>query len=89
MALLESFKQPTPPTPPLTADTKFSGRVAAILRVFKGCKNSYPPSIPWTVYKLNNGEYEDLQRRLKDDVELWGYVDDKVRYLMDTIDSSW
>lgn len=87
MALIESFEQNTPPgsivngppTPPLTADAKFSGRVAAILRVFKGCKNGYPPSVPWTVYKLNSGEYEDLQRQLKDDLELWGYVDDRVR----------
>ena len=85
MALLESFKQTTPPasigplTPPSTADAKFSARIAAILRAFKSCQNGYPPSVPWTVYKLNSGEYEDLQRRLKDDVELCGYVDDRVR----------
>jgi hypothetical protein len=87
MALLESFKQTTPPgsivngppTPPLTADAKFSGRVAAILRVFKDYKNDYPPLVPWTIYKLNSGEYEDLQRRLKDDVKFWGYVNNKVR----------
>jgi len=85
MALLESFKQTTPPasigplTPPSTTDAKFSARVAAILRAFKSCQNGYPPSVPWTVYKLNSGEYEDLQRRLKDDVELWGYVDDRVK----------
>lgn len=43
MALLKSFKHTTPPgsiandppTPPLTADAKISGRVAAILRVFE------------------------------------------------------
>ncbi len=35
--------------------------------------------VPWTVYKLNSKEYEDLQRQLKDDVELRGYVDDRVR----------
>ena len=87
MARLESFKQTTPPasivdgplTPPSTADAKFSGRVAAILRVFMGCQNGYPPSRPWTVYKLDSGEYEDLQRRLKDYVKLWGYVEDRVR----------
>jgi hypothetical protein len=87
MALRKSFKQTTPPgsiikgplTPPPTADAKFSERVAVILRVFKDCKNGHPPSVPWSVYKLNSREYEDLQRRLKDDVELWGYVDDKVR----------
>lgn len=69
MALLESFKQTTPPasivdgplTPPSTADAKFSARVAAILRAFKSCQNGYPPSVPWTVYKLNSEEYEDLQ----------------------------
>ena len=87
MALLQSFKQITPPgsiingppIPPSTADTKFSRRVAAILRVFRDCKNGYPPTVPWTVYQLKSEEYEDLQRRLKDDVELWGYVDDTVR----------
>lgn len=90
---MKPFKQTTPPgnivkdppTPPLTADAKISGRVAGILRVFKGCKNGYPPSVPWTVYTLNSEEYEDLQRRLKDDLELWRYVDDKVRYAMYTI----
>ncbi|CAG8974029.1 hypothetical protein HYALB_00008578 [Hymenoscyphus albidus] len=94
MALLDSFKQTTPPasisplTPPSTADAKFLARVAAILRAFKSCQNGYPPSVPWTVYKLNSGEYEDLQRRLKDDVELWGYVDNRVRYDYDPISST-
>ncbi|KAH8726976.1 hypothetical protein GQ44DRAFT_758501 [Phaeosphaeriaceae sp. PMI808] len=95
MALLESFKQTTPlgnivngpPTPLLTADAKCSQRVTAILRVFKDHKNGYPALEPWTVYKLNSGEYEDLQRRLKDDVELWGYVGDKVRHDYDPIRS--
>jgi hypothetical protein len=85
MELLTAFKQTTPPgsivngppTPPLNADAKISGSVAAILRVFERCKNGYPPSVPWTVYRLNSEEHEDLQRRLKDDVELWGYVDVK------------
>ena len=96
MALQQSGKEITPPgsiingplTPPLTADAKTSGRVAAILRVFEGCKNGFPPSVPWTEYKLNSGEYEDLQRRLKDDGELWRYVNNKVRYVIDTIDRS-
>jgi hypothetical protein len=96
MALLESYKQTTPSasivdgplTPPSTGDGKFSARVEAILRAFKNCQNGYPPSVPWTVYKLNSGEYEDLQRRLKDDVELWGYVDDRVKSVMDTIGRS-
>lgn len=76
MALLKSFKQTTPPgsivkdppTPPITADAKISGCVAAILRVFEGCKNGYLPSVPWIVYTLNSEEYEDLQRRLKYDL---------------------
>lgn len=87
MALLESFKQTIPPasivdeplTPPSTADAKLSTCVAAILRVFKSCQNGHPPSGPWIVYKLYSGEYEDLQYRLKDDVKLRGYVDDRVR----------
>jgi hypothetical protein len=65
--------------PPFTTDAKFSGRVATILRVFEGCKNGFPPPVPWTVYHLNSEEYKELQRRLKDDVELCGYVDDKVQ----------
>ncbi|TAQ83685.1 hypothetical protein B7494_g7995 [Chlorociboria aeruginascens] len=92
---LQSFKQTTPsvsivhgpPTPPLTADVELSGCVAEILRVFKGCKNGHPPSGTWTVFKLNTGEYEDLQRQLKDDEELWGYVHDKVKYDYDLIGS--
>lgn len=97
MALLELIKQTTPPgiiingppTPPLTADAnaKSSRRVATILRVFKDCKNGRPPKVPWTVYKLNSEEYQDLQHQLKDDSELWGYVDDTVRYDYDPIGS--
>ena len=34
-----------PPTSPLTSDAKLSGRVVAILRVFKGFENGYPPSV--------------------------------------------
>jgi hypothetical protein len=70
MALLVSFKQTTPlgsimngpPTLPLIADAKFSERAAAILRVSKGCKNGYPPSVPWTVYKLNAAEPRPTKR---------------------------
>lgn len=99
MALLELIKQTTPPgiiingppTPPLTADAnaKSSRRVATILRVFKDCKNGRPPKVPWTVYKLNSEEYQDLQHQLKDDSELWGYVDDTVRSVIDSFDGSW
>ena len=68
-----------PPTPPLTADAKISGRVAAILRVFEGCRNGHPPSEPWTEHELSSEEYEVLQRRLEDDLKLWGYVHNSVR----------
>ncbi|KAF2761483.1 hypothetical protein EJ05DRAFT_536253 [Pseudovirgaria hyperparasitica] len=95
MALLDLSQQTTPPasivdgppTPPLSADAKSSARVVAILCAFKSCQTGYPPSVPWTVYKLDSGEYEELQRRLKDDVELCEYVDDKVRYDYDPVGS--
>lgn len=57
MALLRSSEQTTSsesiindlPTPPLTANAKIPGRIAAILRVLKAYKNGCPPLAPWTV----------------------------------------
>ena len=70
MSLLKLINRTTPPgsavnDPPITpliVDAKISGRVAAILRVFEGCKNGYLPSEPWTEHELSSVEYKDLQR---------------------------
>jgi len=70
MSLLKLINRTTPPgsavnDPPITpliVDAKISGRVAAILRVFEGYKNGYPPSEPWTEHELSSVEYKDLQR---------------------------
>ncbi|KAL5117666.1 hypothetical protein ACEQ8H_004414 [Pleosporales sp. CAS-2024a] len=34
----------------------------------------------WKKFQLVEGEYEHLERTLLHDIELWGFVDDKIRY---------
>jgi hypothetical protein len=34
---------------------------------------------PWQLYQLQNSEFDELQLWLKQDENLWGYVEDKVR----------
>jgi hypothetical protein len=35
---------------------------------------------PWQSFQLRNTEFDELQRWIKQDEDLWGYVEDKVRY---------
>lgn len=57
-----------------------SPRVQRILKFIKLRKAGVPiAEVPWQAYQLANREFDELQRWLKQDEELWGYVEDKVR----------
>ncbi len=68
----------SPPTLPLTG-TKPATNATRILQVFRDCQKGTPPRSPWTAYKLNSEEYEELLDQLKHDELLGGFVEDKVR----------
>jgi hypothetical protein len=34
---------------------------------------------PWIEFRLAHGEYDEIERMLKQDDDLWGFVDDKIR----------
>ena len=53
-----------------------------ILKFIKLRKAGVPiAEVSWQAYQLQNSEFDELQRWLKHDEELWGYVQDKVRYV--------
>lgn len=57
-----------------------SPRVQRILKFIKLRKAGVPVAeVPWQAYQLQNIEFDELQRWLKQDEGLWGYVEDKVR----------
>jgi hypothetical protein len=54
--------------------------VQRILKALKLRKAGVPVAeVPWQAYQLQNSEFDELQRWLKQDEDLWGYVEDKVR----------
>jgi len=55
-------------------------RIQRILKFLKLRKAGVPVAeVPWQTYQLKNSEFDELQRWLRKDEELWGYVEDKVR----------
>jgi hypothetical protein len=57
-----------------------SSRVQRILKFIKLRKAGVPiAEVPWQAYQMQNREFDELQRWLKQDEELLGYVEDKVR----------
>jgi hypothetical protein len=73
-----SFVDP-PLTPPPT-DKKVFTQVPRILALFRERKaGTYDERNLWTVFQLAVGEYDELERQLKQEESLWGYVEDKIR----------
>lgn len=68
-----------PLTPPSTNQKAFV-QAPRILALFKdreagrGTKQQ-----PWTEFQLAEGEYDELERQLKRDESLFGFVQDKIR----------
>jgi len=57
-----------------------SAQVQRILKFIKLRKAGVPiAEVPWQSYQMKNREFDELQRWLKQDEELLGYVEDKVR----------
>src|SRR6186713_272438 len=68
-----------PLTPPPTDEKRFlqAQRVLALLRTIRAGRHSKQD--PWTEFQLAPGEYDEIDRRLKQDGTLAGYVKDKIR----------
>lgn len=81
------FQQVTPPssfindplTPPSTNEKHFPGAlsVLALFRKIKAGRHADEPS--WVRFQLVPGEYEEIERVLKADAQLGGFVEDKIR----------
>jgi hypothetical protein len=70
-----------PPTPPLT-DSKPSNRIEQVLHIIRRRKAGRVDAWfdqPWYSIRLQAGEYEEIQRLLEADEDLWGFYEDKVR----------
>jgi hypothetical protein len=53
-----------------------------IFELLQHCKNGTQISeSPWQTYKLQHREYDELLALLKSDESLWGYVENKIRYV--------
>ncbi|KAK4981952.1 hypothetical protein LTR66_009577 [Elasticomyces elasticus] len=69
-----------PLTPPSTSDIS-SSQVARVLRLFRSRQDGRPiTEEPWTQIQLAPGEYEDIERRMKEDELFHAYVENKIRY---------
>lgn len=87
------FQQVTPPssfindplTPPSTNEKHFPGAlsVLALFRKIKAGRHADEPS--WVRFQLVPGEYEEIERVLKADAQLGGFVEDKIRYDYDEV----
>jgi hypothetical protein len=70
----------TPLTPPPTDEKAFTP-VTRVLAIFRGIKAGGFKSPLWIVIQLALGEYDEIERRLKQEESLWGYVKDKIRWV--------
>lgn len=71
----------SPLTPP-PIDEKTFIQAPRVIKLFK--ERAAGRSIghqPWTKFQLAPGEYEEILRQLSRDEELYGYVQDKIRYV--------
>lgn len=68
-----------PLTPPPTDEKAFTQapRIISLLKDIQAGRHI--EVLPWTVFQLARGEYEDFQRRLHQDELLFGYAKDKIR----------
>jgi hypothetical protein len=67
-------------TPPPT-DEKQYARVRRVLTLFEAIRDgNHAEQSPWREFQLAEGDYDEIERRLKQDEALLGYVKDKIRY---------
>ncbi|CAI6342366.1 unnamed protein product [Periconia digitata] len=69
-----------PLTPPPTDEKQFAHahRVISLFREIRAGRHIERG--PWTEFWLVKGEYDEIQRLLQKDEDLWGYVKDKIRH---------
>jgi hypothetical protein len=69
-----------PLTPPPPTDEKRFTQVQPVLALFKAIQNGqHARQGSWREFQLEEGEYEEIELRLKEDNELFGYTKDKIR----------
>ncbi|KAF2007251.1 hypothetical protein P154DRAFT_614661 [Amniculicola lignicola CBS 123094] len=70
----------TPLTPPPT-DEKAPTQATRVIALFKDIQaGRHIKEHPWTEFQLAKGEYDEIERQLRRDESLFGYVKDKIRY---------
>jgi hypothetical protein len=68
-----------PLTPPPTNEKAFT-QAPRLIALFKDIEaGKYIKEHPWTEFQLSQGEYDDIERQLRRDEALFGYVKDKIR----------
>lgn len=61
-------------------------RVKQMLIVLREYKRGFPPRKSWAKYQITPEEYDEFERQLRDDDDLWGWVNDKVQFVLDSSD---
>lgn len=83
----KNYQDITPPssigdaslTPP-PADKKAFNQASRVIALFKEVKSGRDiKQNPWTIFQLAQGEYDEIERQLRRDKLLFGYVKDKIR----------
>ncbi|KAH8695787.1 hypothetical protein GQ44DRAFT_779736 [Phaeosphaeriaceae sp. PMI808] len=70
----------TPLTPPPTGEKAFT-QAPQVIALFKEIRAGRHGQLgPWTEFPFKHGEYDELERQLRQDELLFGYVKDKIRY---------
>src|SRR2546421_5509922 len=77
-----SFGVAPPLTPPPTSEKAFS-QAPRVIALFKDIEaGRHIKQHPWTEFQLVQGEYDEIERQLERDEWLWGFVKNKVRYVV-------
>ena len=68
-----------PLTPPPTDEKAFT-QASRVVALFKDIQaGRHIERGPWTSFQLAGGEYEEIERQIRRDESLFGYVEDKIR----------
>jgi hypothetical protein len=68
-----------PLTPPQTDEKTFT-QAPQVVALFKDIKaGRHIKQHPWTEFQLASGEYDEIERRIRREESLFGYVKDKIR----------
>ena len=91
--LLKEYQHITPPlsfvdtplTLPPTNEKAFT-HAPRIIALFEDIQaGRHIKQHTWAEFQLGRGEYDEIERRLRRDVSLFGYIKDKIRYITSPI----